>query len=120
VSSSAFTEATEWGGRPVARKISETVPRGRIVITGRISEVATIRVGHASSYRCLLDDGTGQIGLIFVGRNTLPGLVPGIRCTVEGTVIEEASSFVLWNPLYRLEIDEDPTTAPRRSGLGGR
>jgi RecG-like helicase len=108
VSSTEFTSASEWGGRPVARVIADARPRGRIVVTGTVVEVATIRVGHVISYRCLLDDGTGQVGLLFIGRNAIPGLVVGTRCTVEGTVRREDNGLVVWNPLYRLERNDEP------------
>ena len=123
MSSTEFTSASEWGGRPVARVIADARPRGRIVVTGTVVEVATVRVGHASSYRCLLDDGSGQIGLLFIGRNTIPGLAVGTRCTVEGTVRREANCLVVWNPLYRLECNDEPRSTrggDRCSGSEGR
>ena len=121
--SAEFTTATEWCGRHVARKLVDAPPRGRVVITGTVREVATVRVGRASSYRCLLDDGSGQIDLLFIGRSTIPGLCVGTRCTVEGTVIREANHLVVWNPLYRLEPDDNPSELPGgglSSGSDGR
>jgi len=110
VSSTEFTDASEWGGRPIARVIADALPRGRIVVTGTVVEVATVRIGHARSYRCLLDDGSGQVGLLFIGRNAIPGLAVGTRCTVEGTVRREDDGLVVWNPLYRLERNDEPTS----------
>jgi len=114
MSSAEFTSATEWCGRPVARKIVDATPRGRVVITGTVREVATVRVGRAGSYRCLLYDGSGQIDLLFIGRSTIPGLCVGTRCSVEGTVMQEADHLVVWNPLYRIEPDHDPCEPSRR------
>jgi hypothetical protein len=107
VSSTEFTSASEWGGRPVARVIADALPRGRIVVTGTVVEVATVQVAHASSYRCLLEDGSGQVGLLFIGRNAIPGLAVGTRCTVEGTVRRDDDGLVVWNPLYRLERKDE-------------
>lgn len=118
MSSTEFTNASEWGGRPVARVIADALPRGRIVVTGTVVEVATVQVAHASSYRCLLDDGSGQLVLLFIGRNAIPGLAVGARCTVEGTVTRDDNWLVVWNPLYRLERNDGPRSTPRwRSAL---
>jgi RecG-like helicase len=108
VNSTEFTSDSEWGGRPVARVIADALPRGRIVVTGTVVEVTTVRVGPATSYRCLLDDGSGQVGLLFVGRHAIPGLAVGTRCTVEGTVKRDDDGLVVWNPLYRLERNDEP------------
>ena len=94
---------TEWGGRPVARRVADASPRGRIVVTGTIHQGSNRRVGGTASSYLLLDDGSGRMGLLFVGRQKVPGLTTGARCTVEGTVTMKGGRPVIWNPLYRLE-----------------
>ena len=54
-------------------------------------------------YVCLLDDGTGEIGLLFLGPPSVAGMVVGTRCTVEGTARIAGGRLVVWNPLYRIE-----------------
>jgi RecG-like helicase len=100
--------------------IADARPRGRIVVTGNVVEVATVRVGNASSYRCLLDDGSGQVGLLFIGRHAIPGLAVGTRCTVEGTVKREGDGLVVWNPLYRLERNDEPRSSRDGDRHSGR
>jgi hypothetical protein len=75
----------------------------RLVATGTITGTGVVRLGRSPAYRCELDDGTGQVALVFLGRSGLPGVVKGARCTVEGTVREDGAERVVWNPLYRLE-----------------
>jgi hypothetical protein len=103
VSFEGFTEGSWWGGRPVARKIGEVVPRGRLVVTGTIVEAKMVLVVDIASYCCVVGDGTGQVDLIFLGRRVVPGLGVGSGCTVEGTVTYEGDRLVVWNPLYRLD-----------------
>ncbi len=110
MSCTEFTTALEWGGRPVARSIADAAPRARIVVRGEIVEVGVDTVGAAPTYRCRLDDGSGQVDLLFVGRPSIPGLLAGTRCTVEGTVRAEGTQLVVWNPLYRID---DPPRHPR-------
>ncbi len=98
-----FTDADTWGGRPVARNISDALPRDRLVISGVIrSSASTVHYG-APGFECTLDDGTGQIGLLFLGRRSVAGLARGIGCTVEGTARMVEGRLVVWNPLYRIE-----------------
>ena len=103
MSSCEFTCAASWGGKPVARRIADARARQRVVVTGAISKSRTIALGHSQAYSCVLTDGSGEIGLIFVGRHTVRGMVPGIRCTVEGTARMVGTRLEIWNPLYRLE-----------------
>ena len=106
MSSHEFTDARCWGGRPVARRIADTVPRSRVVVTGVIYSTQVTKQRGTPSYECLLDDGSGEIGLLFLGRRNVAGIVVGTRCTVEGTARTESSRYVLWNPLYRIEPNE--------------
>lgn len=103
VSSHEFTEAECWDGRPVARKIAVAVPRGLVVVTGVISSAHETSVHGTASYECLIDDGTGELGLLFLGRRSVAGMETGTRCTVEGTARMEGGRLVVWNPLYRIE-----------------
>ncbi len=62
-----------------------------------------VAVGGIDSYSCVLADGTGEIGLLFIGRRTVVGLTQGARLTAEGTARMDGGRLVIWNPLYRLE-----------------
>jgi RecG-like helicase len=90
-------------GRPVARRIADAHERERIVVAGRIVSTRCVRHGSGPAFRCRLDDGSGTIALLFLGRTEIPGLVVGSRCTVAGTVQRDLHGLVTWNPWYRLE-----------------
>jgi hypothetical protein len=47
-----------------------------------------------------LDDGTGTLALLFLGRGVIPGLVIGSRLRVWGRAVPERNGFVVWNPRY--------------------
>jgi hypothetical protein len=103
MSAGEFTQDACWGGRPVARKIADAVPRGRVVVTGVVYSTE-VRTEHGTaSYLCMLDDRTGALGLLFLGRRSVAGLAVSTRCTVEGTARMEGGRLVVWNPLYRIE-----------------
>ena len=102
-----FTEAASWGGRPVARRAVEAAPRMRVVATGVIYSTCVTQDHGTPCYECLLDDGSGELGLVFLGRRSVAGLEVGVRCTVEGTARVDRGRLVVWNPIYRIEPPSD-------------
>ncbi len=102
-----FTDAASWGGRPVACKIADAIPRGRLVVTGTVCSGRVVDRYGTLSYVCLLDDGTGEIGLLFLGQSCVAGMVAGTRCTIEGTARMADGRLMVWNPLYRIEPAEE-------------
>jgi hypothetical protein len=103
VSDFEFTERESWGGMPVVRKVSEIEPRVRLVATGLVVAARTQDVGGSLSGRYTIDDGTGQIDLLFLGQPTIGGLSEGAFVTVEGAVMSDDTRNVIWNPKYRIE-----------------
>jgi hypothetical protein len=90
-------------GLPLILELRSTVDRSRVAVGGTVVSVAKQREGALAGYRCVLDDGTGQIDLFFLGRREVPGLGVGARCHVEGTARMDRGRLTIWNPLYRLE-----------------
>lgn len=103
-----FTGADTWAGRSVAGKVSEAGPRVRLVATGNICGFSLIDIGGSRSASYRLDDGTGQVDLVFLGRPRVAGLSCGTRLTIEGTCRMEQGKLTVWNPLYRIEPRDDP------------
>jgi hypothetical protein len=89
-------------------RIAEAVSRGRVAVSGAVTSVGSRVIGGGESFTCVLNDGTGELELLFLGRCRVPGIGVGARCKVEGTARMESSRLVVWNPLYRLET---PSTA---------
>ncbi len=88
--------ATEWGtpGRPHRgdRPVSDALDRVVRSVTGR---------GHGLGFACeaVIDDGTEERTLRWIGRRIIPGIVPGAQIHVEGTVLAEGNGTALLNPL---------------------
>jgi len=78
-------------------------PRSRVVITGMIRSTGTVTVGSGLAFHFTLVDGSGELDVLFLGRPTVGGLLPGIRLTVEGRVGTYDCKLALWNPRYRIE-----------------
>jgi len=64
-------------------------------------------------YRCVLDDGTGRIDLLFLGRHRVPGLISVPDAHVEGTARMDRGRLTMWNPLYLLEAPGCDQDRPR-------
>ena len=92
-----------WVGKPVVRVIGDALPRIHIVASGRILSSRMLTVGRSRSLLATLDDRSGQIGLFFLGRPVVAGVLPGVHCSVESTVSQSREGLVVMNPLYRLE-----------------
>ncbi|HEX4865123.1 MAG TPA: hypothetical protein VFV02_13720 [Acidimicrobiales bacterium] len=103
MSSYGFTDGESWNGRPIGRKIIDAEPRARAAVTGLIVHIDRVLIGSSASGRFVLDDGTGEVDLVFLGRPKVAGLSLGSCLTVEGTVRIEDSRLVIWNPIYRIE-----------------
>jgi hypothetical protein len=57
------------------------------------------------------------MGLLFLGRSMVPGIVLGARCSVEGTVRVDGGRPVIWNPLYFLELPDMSWPDPQEEGV---
>lgn len=84
----------------VAEKISDASARGRIAVTGEVVSCAITRHGGSIAYRLEIDDGTGRLALLFLGRGAIPGLDVGARVRVWGTAMADGAGLVTWNPRY--------------------
>jgi RecG-like helicase len=102
-----LTGATFWGGRPVARQISDARPQARVTVTGIITAIQTVTIGSSPACRCTLTDGTGEIYVLFLGRTEVSGLTAGRHCSVAGTAGTSGGRLVVWNPRYWLEPSDD-------------
>ena len=92
-------------------ELGRAVHRCRVAVSARVVAVSRPSSGDRapSGFRCVLDDGTGQVDLLFLGRDHIPGLVVGAHCQVEGTARMERGRLTVWNPLYELKpTDPDP------------
>jgi hypothetical protein len=113
-----LTGATFWGGRPVARRISDARPQSRVAITGIITATQAVTIGSSPAYRCALTDGTGEIYVLFLGRTAVSGLTAGRPCSVAGTAGTSGGRLVVWNPHYCLQPPDDTgKTFPRERGV---
>lgn len=106
---SELTSDPPSSGMPLVLRLGSAFARSRVAAGGIIVEVMPWSKGDGGAselgFRCTLDDGTGRIDLLFLGRDHVPGFLPGARCHVEGTARMDHGRLAIWNPLYRLGPD---------------
>ena len=75
---------------------------GGVAVSGALVDAAALSISGCPACRYTLDDGTGQVDLLFLGRVMVAGLEVGRRCAAEGAVAERDGRTVIWNPRYQL------------------
>ena len=120
MSSFGFTDATLWEGLPVARRVIDARPRVRLVVTGTIVATQVVTRGSSPVYCCTLEDGSGELDALFLGRSSVPGMTAGARCTVEGLALNELGRLSVWNPLYRFEASTTNAGLSERTSAVGK
>ena len=82
--------------------IGDVHPRRLAKVAGRVVAVRIEPKDSAPQFTAQLDDGSGRIDAIFMGRRSVPGIEPGAHVSVEGTVCASHSLPRIFNPRYEL------------------
>jgi amino acid transporter len=85
-----------------AHPIAEVTERSVTKVVGRIRSVRVQPWGGIPSVQVTLADSTGRINVTFLGRRQIPGIEPGARLVVEGTVSVHHGQQTILNPMYEL------------------
>jgi RecG-like helicase len=87
---------------PSRTKLADARAQAVIAAAGLIRRTDTITIGSSPCYQCELCDDSGQIDLLFLGHENIPGLTAGRHCTVHGRVGRYHGTLAMWNPRYQL------------------
>jgi hypothetical protein len=82
--------------------IADSGDRERVLLRGTLSSVMLRPRGGVPALEAELDDGSGRLSLIWLGRRRIAGIAPGRRIQVEGRIGVQDGERVLWNPRYDL------------------
>ncbi|WNM25709.1 OB-fold nucleic acid binding domain-containing protein [Demequina capsici] len=77
-------------------------PRSVARVAGRIVAVQVEPADAAPTVVARIDDGTGFVHAVFMGRREVPGIEPGRTVDVEGRVCETTAEPRIYNPRYEL------------------
>jgi CheY-like chemotaxis protein len=104
------------GRRPAVTRIAAVRPQQRVIVSGTVRSAVAEGIGTSPAIRCVIADGSGEIALVFLGHQGVAGLMPGRRCTAEGTACVHRGHLVIWNPRYELQ----PADTPDEGEAAGR
>lgn len=82
---------------------------------GTIIATDSVTIGSSRGYRCILDDGTRQLDLLFLGRSQIRGLTVGVECRASGRVAVHQGRPSIWNPRYQLDPRPTGVIAPQEA-----
>ena len=83
--------------------IRDVAHRQRVRLEGRVASMRVQPWAGVATLECRLDDDTGAISVVFLGRRRIPGIGVGTRLVVEGVVGEHHGRLALLNPAYEIQ-----------------
>ena len=84
--------------------ISEARWREHVRIAGRVRSIRVGAQNDAPTLELVLDDGTGAISVVFLGRRSIAGITIDTRLMIEGTVGIHKTRMAVLNPTYRILV----------------
>ncbi len=88
--------------QPGTRAIGDITGPGSVTVEGRVRAVEIRPVEHNFVLACEVCDSTGDITALFYGRSKIPGVEPGTKLRLHGSVGMRDGKPTLINPAYEL------------------
>jgi amino acid transporter len=76
--------------------------RQRARIEGRVRTVRVQPLAGTSTLECIIQDDSGAMSLVFLGRSKIPGIEIGAHLRAEGVAGEHRGRLAILNPVYQL------------------
>lgn len=88
--------------RGEAVSIADAPERERVVVTGVLHTVTLRPRGGVPALEAELEDGSGVITIVWLGRRRIAGVDPGRSVTVTGCIGQQGGVPIMFNPRYEL------------------
>ena len=82
--------------------LAECRLRQLATLRGRIGSATLSPRGGRSWLEATVDDGTGTVTLVWMGRRSIPGIEAGRVIKVNGRLVKRGKKQVIYNPHYEL------------------
>lgn len=93
----------------LAIRIADVEWRQEVHVMGRVRAIRVRPRADVPTLDCILDDGTGGLSVVFLGRRQVPGIRLGTILAVDGRVGIHHGRLAILNPDY--EIQAGPASA---------
>lgn len=85
-----------------ARQVADCQDRERVVLRGTVRSVTVGTSEEPPRLEADLDDGSGRVRLIWMGRRRIAGIEAGAILRVEGRLSSRKAERTMYNPYYEL------------------
>jgi hypothetical protein len=82
--------------------MAEARARVRSCFEGEVRRIRIQPLAAVPTLEVVLDDGTGRLSAMFMGRRAIAGIECGRRLAIEGTPVVGERGLTLYNPAYEL------------------
>jgi len=82
--------------------MAEARARVRSRFEGEVRRIRIQPLAAVPTLEVVLDDGTGRLSALFMGRRAIAGIECGRRLAIEGTPVVGERGLTLYNPAYEL------------------
>lgn len=89
-------------GASAAEHLCDCQLRTEVTLVGQITVLTLCVKGVGRGLEAELDDGTGTVRLVWLGRPSVPGIVAGRRLQVTGRLTQTDGRRTIFNPRYEL------------------
>jgi amino acid transporter len=76
--------------------------RQKVTIEGRIRTLRVQPLSGTSTLECVIEDDTGTMSIVFLGRSKIPGIGVGTRLRAHGIAGQHRGRLAILNPTYEL------------------
>lgn len=83
-------------------RVNHISVRNHVQLYGVLRSVTYPAEGSTDSFSATLFDGTGSIDLIWLGRKSVPGIIPGTHLLISGVVVDFQGALSVLNPDYQI------------------
>jgi hypothetical protein len=99
---SAMDTEKRHGGQAETVQIASARARVRARFEGDVRKIRIQPLAAVPTLEVMLDDGTGRVTALFMGRRGIAGIECGRRIAIEGTPVSGERGLTLYNPAYDL------------------
>lgn len=98
-----MTTTVEPAATEAATPIADARERSVVTVSGRIGHIEISPLDGPARLVAAVEDGSGAVELVFMGRRLIPGIRAGQRLHAQGRLIIEDGARRVYNPRYELE-----------------
>lgn len=94
--------AKDYAGQEETVPMASARARVRARFEGDVRKIRIQPLAAVPTLEVVLDDGTGRVTALFMGRRGIAGVECGRRLAIEGTPVAGERGLTLYNPAYDL------------------